>query len=221
MTDPEAPAGPEEPTTLPPVRRRVRRTPDARTTEIIDTALRLFAASGYRRTTVASVAAEVGITDAGVFHHFATKADLLQAVLDRHTQIGVDLMTDVLEPGGLEAIRRLGDWGQVMASQPDLLGFEIALSSEAIEPTSLLNEFFSARYVNLRRWLMRTIEQGIDDGTIRSETDAEHEVTCFVALLDGLRLQWYLIPGHIDLARHVRLAVDQLVDRIAVVPDRR
>lgn len=204
---------------LPSGRRgRTRRPPDARSQEIVETALRLFARRGFRGTTVAAVAAEVGITDAGVFHHFPTKQKLLHACLDHHTRQQLELMKDVVQPGGLEALRRLGDWGEVMVSEPHLLGLEVTLSSEAIEPTSRLHEFYSVRYSILRKWLVETIEEGMAAGTIRPDVDPEHEAACYVALLDGLRLQWFLLPDGIDLARHVRTAVDDMVDRIALTP---
>jgi BetI-type transcriptional repressor, C-terminal len=102
----------------------------------------------------------------------------------------------------------------VMESQPHLLGFEIALSSEAIEPASDLHEFFTARYTVLRRWLMRTFREGIDAGEIRPDVDPGHEASCFVALLDGLRLQWFFAEGGVPIADRVRIYVEQLVARI-------
>ncbi|HKE76600.1 MAG TPA: TetR/AcrR family transcriptional regulator [Acidimicrobiales bacterium] len=196
--------------------RRTRRPPEARADEIVQTARRLFATRGFRGTTVAAVAADVGITDAGLLHHFPTKNALLKAVLDHHTQVGADQIRAILAPQGLDGIRGLAAWGEVMESQPHLLGFEIALSSEAIEPASDLHEFFTARYTVLRRWLMRTFQQGVDAGEIRPDVDPAHETSCFVALLDGLRLQWFFADGGVPIADRVRTYVDQLVARIEV-----
>lgn len=54
-------------------------TPD----RILDAAERLFAAKGYEATTLRDVAAEVGIQNPSVYKHFASKADIYEAVLDR------------------------------------------------------------------------------------------------------------------------------------------
>lgn len=195
-------------------RRRTRRAPEARTDEIVTSARRLFATRGYRGTTVAAVAADVGITDAGLFHHFPTKHALLQAVLAHHTKIGADQIRAILAPGGLEGIRGLGRWGEVMESEPHLLGFEVTLSAEAIEPDSDLHDFFTERYTVLRRWLERAFRDGIDAGDIRPDVDPAHETACFVAVLDGLRLQWFFTEGGIPIADRVRTYVDDLVRRI-------
>ncbi len=202
--------------TDPDLRTPTRSTPGARAQEIIDTALRLFATRGFRGTTVAAVAEEVGITDAGVLHHYPTKKALLLAALDCYYAQQLELFQALLAPGGLEAIRNLGDWGQVMEAQPHLLGLEVTLSTEAIEPSSQLHEFFVQRYTLLRQQLAQIVQEGIDEGTIRPDVDAEHEVACALALLDGLRLQWFLVPGRIPLAAHARRAMDDLVARIAV-----
>ena len=44
---------------------------------IIEAALQLFLESGYDNTPLSAVAERLGLTKAGVYHHFATKEDLL------------------------------------------------------------------------------------------------------------------------------------------------
>lgn len=202
------------PDTSTAARRRTRRPPEARADEIVDTALRLFAARGFRGTTLAAIAADVGITDAGLLHHFATKSALLRAALDRHVAEQLELFRDLLVPGGLEAVRRLGGWGEVMERTPHLLGLEIALTTEGIEPSSELHEFYTGRYQVLGEWLVQIFQEGIDAGDLRPDVDPEHETACYVALLDGLRLQWFFAGGRVSIARRVRTYVDELVARI-------
>jgi AcrR family transcriptional regulator len=213
MPAPDAP-----PASPPPAanasRRRTRRPPGARADEIVDTALPMFATRGFRGTTLAAIAAHIGITDAGLLHHFPTKSALLRAALDRHTANQLELFRDVLAPGGIEAVRRLGGWGEVMERTPHLLGLEIALTTEGLEPSSELHEFYTVRYKRLRRWLVRILREGIEAGDIRPDVDPEHETACYVALLDGLRLQWFFAEGRMSIADRVRTYVDQLVARI-------
>jgi AcrR family transcriptional regulator len=61
--------------------RRPRRGRDTRG-QIVDAALRLFSERGYARTTVRDIAREVGITDAAIYYHFASKRDLLEALFE-------------------------------------------------------------------------------------------------------------------------------------------
>jgi AcrR family transcriptional regulator len=55
--------------------------PDVRSA-VLAAATRLFAARGFEGTSVQHVADEVGVTKQAVLHHFATKEQLRQAVLD-------------------------------------------------------------------------------------------------------------------------------------------
>ena len=51
--------------------------------KILVEATRLFARQGYHKTTMADLAAAIGMTQGAIFHHFPTKEALLYAVVDR------------------------------------------------------------------------------------------------------------------------------------------
>lgn len=206
------------PKTTSPVRNRTRETRDARVEAIVETATRLFSARGFRGTTVAAVAAEVGITDAGVLHHFPTKQELLMAVLHRNTQEQAALMQTMLAPGGVEALRQLGRWGEVMEQSPQWMGLQIALSTEALDPSSPMHEYFTNRYEGLRALLTRLMERAIASGVIRAEIDARHEARAFIAVLDGLRLQWFF-DRETSIATEVRAYMDHFIERAVTGDD--
>jgi AcrR family transcriptional regulator len=50
--------------------------------QILDAAAELFTTRGYASTTTRAIAEAVGIRQASLYHHFATKDDLLEALLD-------------------------------------------------------------------------------------------------------------------------------------------
>lgn len=53
---------------------------------IMDVAVQLFAENGFRGTTTKQIAAAALISEAGLFQHFKTKADLYAAILDSKTK---------------------------------------------------------------------------------------------------------------------------------------
>lgn len=67
-----------------------RRTQAARTqattTELIETARRLFGRDGYTATSIDDIARESGMTKGAVYHHFAGKSELFRAVFVRQEQ---------------------------------------------------------------------------------------------------------------------------------------
>ncbi len=74
---------------------------------LITAALTLFAENGYARTTVGEIEATAGFTPRGgtLYKHFASKDELLQAVLDRHTRdvTGRRSIVELLPLGDLHA----------------------------------------------------------------------------------------------------------------------
>jgi AcrR family transcriptional regulator len=57
---------------------------DRRREELLATGLRLFAQQGFRATTIADIAEATGTAHGLVYHYFASKDDLLRAILDRY-----------------------------------------------------------------------------------------------------------------------------------------
>jgi AcrR family transcriptional regulator len=64
-------------------RRRTRLAPDARREEILKTASRLFAESGYEAVTASEVAREAGITPALLHHYFGGKGGIFVTLVER------------------------------------------------------------------------------------------------------------------------------------------
>ena len=59
---------------------------EATTTELLDAARDLFAADGYRATSLDAIVNAAGVTKGAVYHHFTGKDDLFRAVFIREDQ---------------------------------------------------------------------------------------------------------------------------------------
>jgi AcrR family transcriptional regulator len=67
------------PPTRPPSNRAIQA--EQTRQQILDTAERLFAESGYDATSIQMIADELGLTKAAVYYHFRAKNDILNAVM--------------------------------------------------------------------------------------------------------------------------------------------
>ncbi|APX31762.1 hypothetical protein BH708_02420 [Brachybacterium sp. P6-10-X1] len=81
---------------------------------IVDGAAEMFADHGYSGTSLRALSRHVGISHPGLLHHFASKADLLDAVVDRleaHAQQALERMDEFCcDPGALlEGLARVWD----------------------------------------------------------------------------------------------------------------
>jgi TetR/AcrR family transcriptional regulator, cholesterol catabolism regulator len=80
----------------PPTRTALRERYDRRADELVTVAAALFARRGYDQTTMADLAAELGIATGGVYHYFGGKEALLQRICLQ--------LTEPLHPRALEAL---------------------------------------------------------------------------------------------------------------------
>ncbi|WP_067676735.1 TetR/AcrR family transcriptional regulator [Nocardia miyunensis] len=88
----------------PRLEQRRRRGQTARA-EILDAAAELFTANGYGNTSTRAVADAVGIRQASLYHHFAAKDDILEALLADTIAIPLLLSQRLLASGGPAAPR--------------------------------------------------------------------------------------------------------------------
>lgn len=185
----------------------------ARRQAIVDAAVTLFATNGYRGTSVAAVAEAAGVTDAGVLYHFKTKADLLLAVLLAHDERYAAMFRD--GDGGGDDLGRARAWGEVMEQDVDLTALLVTLSAEHLRDESPTNAYFRARYEVVRRTYSAMFSAAARAGVLRDDVDAEAEAIHLIALMDGLRLQWFFSDGAISIADALRRHVDVTLERLS------
>jgi AcrR family transcriptional regulator len=182
--------------------------------DIVDVAIELFGSRGLRGTSIAAVAERAGLTDAGLLHHFRSKADLIDAVVVRSAQLQTDRMRDYVAPGGLEAIRRMAAWGEVMEETPELVAVQIVLSTDAILDGSTVRQALERRNASVVALARGLIDEGIARGEIRPDADAEWEARSLISFLDGIRLQWLYSGRELPIAALTRRYVVELVARL-------
>src|SRR6185503_1625969 len=92
--------------------------------EILDAAAELFTTDGYANTSTRRIADAVGIRQASLYHHFATKDDILDALLADTVADALALAERLVVAGDPAAVRLYAlatfDVGQLCASRWNL-----------------------------------------------------------------------------------------------------
>ena len=109
-------------------RRSRREQADWRREQLLEVGLRLFAQRGFGATTIADIASEAGIAHGLVYHYFASKDELLSAILGRFS-----FLTDLRELMAIAPGRSVHDVLPEVATQfsamvrrrSDLLGLVV------------------------------------------------------------------------------------------------
>ena len=176
---------------------------DATRAAILDAALEVFAQGGYRSGSIRDVAQRVGISEAGLLHHFSSKPRLLAAVLDRRDELAEHLVPRDLNDG-VSALHGLIELARFNASEPGVVELYCTLSAEATSPSHPAHTYFVNRYVEVRRRLQVAFEDLERRGLVRTGISPEAAVRATIAIMDGLQVQWLLDRSLLDMGEELR-----------------
>ncbi|MCZ4557563.1 TetR/AcrR family transcriptional regulator [Rhodococcus maanshanensis] len=165
----------------------------ARRADIVSSAITLFAANGYRGTSLAAVARESGITKSGLLHHFPSKEVLLTAVLadlDRQTFDSVEIGRDY---EGAALVRALDIVDEIVARNQrnrELTRLAHVGLFHSDDTPELAREWAQGRIRSFRTNLADLIENGVEAGEVRADVDPTALASVIIGAISGLEEQW-------------------------------
>ncbi|KPW23456.1 TetR family transcriptional regulator [Pseudomonas cannabina pv. alisalensis] len=182
---------------------RHRRAPkgEKRREELLDAALQLFSIEGYTGASVAKVAAIVGISVAGLLHHFPSKISLLMGVLERRDEVNGRIAAEVRTEentltgllNGLRAINRSN------STAPGVVRAFSILNAESLLDSQPAFEWFQTRYERIHAHLLKQFSELVERGEVRADVDVSKVIQQILAMMDGLQIQWLRFPDQVDL----------------------
>jgi len=183
----------------------------AKRVAILDAALEVFAQVGYGAGSLREVAARVGMSEAGLLHHFPTKPALLAAVLDRRDQHSQEWVR-MAEGDGDVTLRGLITTAVRNASTPGIVELYCVLSAEATQPGHPARDYFIARYEEARTNLCMAFEDLARQNRTRPGVVPRSAAIATLAMMDGLQVQWLLHPEVVDMAAELADFLTAFVD---------
>ncbi len=170
----------------------------ARRIEILDAALEVFAQSGYRSGSLREVAERVGMSEAGLLHHFSSKRALLVAVLDHRDERSRELIPGDSEDG-VDTVLGMVALARHNSSTPGVVELYCVLAAEATSPDHPAHDYFVRRYEATRGMLGLAFEKLRRDGRWRAPVEPAHAAVQAIAYWDGLQIQWLLDRSVLDM----------------------
>ncbi|MBR4574162.1 MAG: TetR/AcrR family transcriptional regulator [Lachnospiraceae bacterium] len=86
---------------------RIVKTAQERKNEILDAAEELFAAKGYDNASTNDIIAKIGIARGTLYHHFGSKEEILDALVERMTREGIDRAKTIVRDDRYPILERL------------------------------------------------------------------------------------------------------------------
>ena len=183
-------------------------------TEILKAAAEIFGNKGSANGTLADVAEQVGMTHAGVLHHFGSKQNLLLEVLAYRDQADVAELDEKHIPGGAELFLHLVRTAFVNAQRPGIVQSYTVLSAESITDDHPARGFFEERYTTLRREITEAFDELCAQEGVSDQGAVAAASAAILAVMDGLQLQWLLHPKVVELGETSEFAIRAIVNAV-------
>lgn len=191
--------------------RRPRAETALRREAILQAAMVTFGAKGYYNGSLVEVADQVGMTHAGVLHHFGSKDQLLLEVLEYRDRTDVEHLEGRQPPTGLGLFHHLVRTARLNSERPGIVQTYAVLSAESVTENHPGQAWFRDRYIVLRGLVKAALIEVCDAADPPREEDLDAAAAAVLAVMDGLQVQWLLDPDTVDLARSTAFAIDAIL----------
>ena len=191
---------------LPPVRKRPK--PGERRVQILQTLAGMLEQPGAERVTTAALAARLAVSEAALYRHFASKAQMFEGLIEFIEQSVFTLINQIHERetvAGAQVSKMLGVLLQFGEKNPGMVRVMVgdALVFENERLLARMNQFFDRFESQLRQSLRSMAEAA---GSVTPTVDANAQASVLASFAIG-RLQRYARSGfkrmpteHLDTA---------------------
>lgn len=169
---------------------------------LLAAAVELIAEKGFDRTTASEIGVRAGYSREMVRHRYGTKEQLLGVLMDEYA---ARLMRAPAVGGsGLElAVAQLDLILDTAAEHPALLRSFFVLCFESVGPLPSLARWLSDWRYAYRDRLVKVLEAGQQDGSVRVDIDSAAEAHDVVVYGAGLAFAWSTEPDTFDFGGSV------------------
>ena len=183
-----------------------------RRTAILEAATAVFGARGYNSGSLVEIAEIVGMTHAGILHHFGSKEQLLLAVLAHRDEADLERLDDHQSPVGAAFLDHLVHTAQYGEERVAIIKTYAVLAAESVTGNHPAQEFFRDRFASLRSRVATDL--GLTVGLDAEDSRVVTAASAIVAVTDGLQVQWLLDPVHVNMPTTVQLVIDAIVENL-------
>ncbi|MEV6445071.1 MULTISPECIES: TetR/AcrR family transcriptional regulator [unclassified Amycolatopsis] len=178
--------------------------------DIITAAAAAYGELGYHGSSLREIAKRVGISHAGLLYYFPTKEALLAAVLERRDAEDAE-REQLTVPPGLAVLRHFVALAEHNVRHPGIVDLYSRLAAEAVAADHPAHEYFVRHYRAARDGVHESFEALAARGELREGVEPAMAALTFIALMDGLQVQWLTVPGAVDLVGSLRFYLQNLL----------
>lgn len=162
--------------------------------ELLEASALIFSQKGFHGTSMQDIAQAVNLQKASLYHHVASKQEILLELLDQGLELITQSVTNVIEQdiSPQEKIRQACRvYLSIMANRSDVVSV-LLLEHRSLEPQYRARHFPRRDRFEKLWWQM--IQEGIDAGVFRDSTDIPLTARALLGNLNWT-ITWYKPSG--------------------------
>ena len=173
---------------------------------ILESAAALFIERGFGAVSLRDIAGQAGLSHPGVLKHFASKDEILDAIVDELERPNAERIDERVtgDIGVFVGVARLN------AQREGYIPLFATLAGEATSSTHPAHVRFRERHRRLRTVTAEFFQRAIDDAVLPADTDAAGESIRLAAAWDGLQLMSLYLPQRVDVPTMLEVHLEQL-----------
>lgn len=156
--------------------------PEETEKKILDAALSLFMDKGYDNTSIQDIIDSLGgLTKGAVYHHFKSKEEILDAVMEKMDKAAWDFLQAMKEDTSLSGYEKLKKLFMLISGSEER-GISMHTAPDMKKNPQMLSRQFEAVYNRLAPdFIQPILEEGIADGSV--QTQYPEELAQIISLL--------------------------------------
>lgn len=156
--------------------------------KLIAEARQMIANVGYNGFSYADLSERLGIRKPSIHHHFPSKVDLVVAVVEEQRAALQDQL-HALESGSLDAMAQLlayvTYWKRCIKDETNTFCLAGVLAAELPGLPPRVGTAVQGHFDDLRKWIERVMELGLEQGTIQLELEPKTSSQFFQTAIYG------------------------------------
>ena len=187
--------------------------PEVTVERILDAAQKLFLEKGYEDTTIQDIVDHLGgLSKGAIYHHFKSKAEIIDAVSDRMFSVSnpFEAVRGRTDLTGLEKLREA-----IRLNQSDTERTSMTIQAIPItrNPRLLVEMIESNRRI-LTPYYQELLEEGNRDGSLH--TEYAHELAELIPLLTSLWMLPTVFPAEKSAIKRKFRFIGEMLDKMGV-----
>lgn len=168
--------------------------------EIIEAATKLIGEKGIQNVTTKHLADEIGFSEPALYRHFKNKTEILVSVLEffRIKMSGSLKPLLAKQKTGLDKIRQIVEFQfNLFTNNPAIV--MVVFAETSFQYDQLLSSTVNKLLVQKKNMVIKIVEEGKKDGSIRDDVEAEQLMSIILGSMRFTVLQWRMSKFQFDL----------------------